>query len=235
MSPIDGPEPYKRRREVTVERLLDAALSTFAELGFQAARVEDICSRGGFTRGAFYSSFRTKDELLAALFEREMTARMAQLEEQLTGVEEEDDPVAAAVERGLATYRQDRAWAIVYLEYALYASRHPEAVAALRRHMRRVLDRLTSLIENVVRRTGVTLTIPAAQLARIVIGMMDGLALQEISTEGNGEVAGLHRPALLLMLRAVTSAPPAPPAPLAPSAPPAPLAPPAPPNAEGLS
>ena len=55
----------KRRRSETVERLLDAALETFAEIGFAAASVEDICRRGGFTRGAFYSSFRTKDELFA--------------------------------------------------------------------------------------------------------------------------------------------------------------------------
>ena len=64
----------RRRREETVERLLDAALETFAEIGFAAASVEDICRRGGFTRGAFYSSFRTKDELFEALFVRE-TAR----------------------------------------------------------------------------------------------------------------------------------------------------------------
>src|SRR4051812_49325267 len=75
----------KRRRAETVERLLDAALETFAEIGFAAASVEDICRRGGFTRGAFYSSFRTKDELFAALFDRETERNLALVEEQLVG------------------------------------------------------------------------------------------------------------------------------------------------------
>src|SRR6185437_9931886 len=80
----------RRRRAETVERLLDAALQTFAEIGFAAASVEDICRRGGFTRGAFYSSFRTKDELFAALFTRETDRNLALVEEQLIGLEAED-------------------------------------------------------------------------------------------------------------------------------------------------
>ena len=63
----DVAERPRRCRAETLERLLDAALKTFAHVGFAAASVEAICSRGGFTRGAFYSSFRTKDELFAAL------------------------------------------------------------------------------------------------------------------------------------------------------------------------
>src|SRR5919107_5051228 len=93
----------KRRRAETVERLLDAALETFAEIGFSAASVEDICRRGGFTRGAFYSSFRTKDGLFGALFARETARDFARAEERLVGLENEDDPVTAAVERCLST------------------------------------------------------------------------------------------------------------------------------------
>ena len=124
----EGERP-KRRRTETVERLLDAALETFAEIGFAAASVEDICRRGGFTRGAFYSSFRTKDELFAALFARETARNLARAEEQLAGLEDEEDPVTAAVERCLSTFRADRTWVLVHTEYALHATRHPEAAA----------------------------------------------------------------------------------------------------------
>src|SRR4051812_3546576 len=150
----------KRRRTETVERLLDAALETFADIGFAAASVEDICRRGGFTRGAFYSSFRTKDELFAALFERETTRNLARAEEQLAGLENEDDPVTAAVERCLGTFRADRTWVLVHTEYSLYAARHPEAAAAaLRRHAEELHRRLTALIETATARIGITLTL----------------------------------------------------------------------------
>ncbi|NUR95181.1 MAG: helix-turn-helix transcriptional regulator, partial [Kribbellaceae bacterium] len=62
-------EPPKRRRSNTRARLLEGALEVFAERGFHGASVEDICERAGFTRGAFYSNFGSKDELVLALFQ----------------------------------------------------------------------------------------------------------------------------------------------------------------------
>ena len=131
----DGADRPKRRRADTVERLLDAALETFAEIGFAAASVEDICRRGGFTRGAFYSSFRTKDELFGALFARETARNIALAETQLTGIEQEADPVTVGVERCLSAFRADRTWVLVLTEYRLHAARHPEAAAALHEHV----------------------------------------------------------------------------------------------------
>src|SRR5918995_5988854 len=56
-----------RRREATRQKLLDAAAQVFAEVGLDAASVEAVCERAGFTRGAFYSNFETKDELFLEL------------------------------------------------------------------------------------------------------------------------------------------------------------------------
>ena len=56
------------RRSATRDRLVDAALGVFAEKGVVGASVEEISEAAGFTRGAFYSNFESKDELcLAAL------------------------------------------------------------------------------------------------------------------------------------------------------------------------
>jgi AcrR family transcriptional regulator len=212
----------RRRRAHTVERLLDAALETFAEVGFAAASVEDICSRGGFTRGAFYSSFRTKEELFGALFERETARNLTRAEEQLTGIEHEADPVTAAVERCLATFRADRTWVLVHTEYALHAARHPEAAAALRRHAEHLHNRLTALIDSASARAGIRLTLPSNRLARIVLALHDGVVIREVLGGPSGHhpagdspagdhatrdraASDLERTALLLLLRSATT------------------------------
>jgi AcrR family transcriptional regulator len=195
----------KRRRAETVERLLDAALETFAEIGFAAASVEDICRRGGFTRGAFYSSFRTKDELFGALFVRETARNLARAEEQLAGIEDEADPVTAAVERCLSTFRADRTWVLVQTEYRLHAARHPEAAAALREHSAGLHTRLAALIESRAAGAGLGLALPAGQLARMVLALHEGMVLSHLpeSAEPHDDSTDLERAALLLLLRSV--------------------------------
>ena len=203
----EGTRP-KRRRAETVERLLDAALETFADIGFAAGSVEDICRRGGFTRGAFYSSFRTKDELFGALFARETTRDLARAEQQLTGIEQEADPVAAAVERCLSTFRADRTWVLVLTEYRLHAARHPEAAAALEEHSAELHTRLTALIDTAAARAAVRLALPAGDLARIVAALHDGSVISHLPGAGRLDDAAsthLERTALLLLLRAAVS------------------------------
>lgn len=57
------------RREATRRRLLDAAVQEFAARGIDSTSVEQISEAAGFTRGAFYSNFADKDELILSIVE----------------------------------------------------------------------------------------------------------------------------------------------------------------------
>jgi len=58
------------KRAETRQALIDAAARVFAARGFAGASVEEIAAEAGFTRGAFYSNFRTKEELFAELLQQ---------------------------------------------------------------------------------------------------------------------------------------------------------------------
>jgi len=201
------PRRPRRRREVTVELLLDAALETFADVGFAAASIEDICGRGGFTRGAFYSSFASKDELFAALIARECRRDMVRAEALLGDLSTEADPVAAAVDRCMEVFRQDRAWTLVSAEFTLHAARHPEAAALLADARERVHALLVDTIERLAVAAGIGLTVPAADLARAVSALHEGTSMHQLTgPAGNG----LERASLLLLLRGATASTTAP-------------------------
>jgi TetR/AcrR family transcriptional repressor of nem operon len=55
-------------REKTRSRILDAASVVFKRAGFQAGSVDDVMAEAGLTAGAFYSHFKSKDELFAEAF-----------------------------------------------------------------------------------------------------------------------------------------------------------------------
>ncbi|MCZ2810965.1 TetR/AcrR family transcriptional regulator [Modestobacter sp. VKM Ac-2979] len=205
MTDVDLQRP-KRRREATVERLLDAALQTFAEQGFASASVEDICSRGGFTRGAFYSSFKTKDELFEALMTREVERDLARVAELLTGLADEPDPLAAAVDRVLGAFRCDRTWALVVTEYTLHAARNPEAAEVLRRHDDQLGSRLAELVDRMAAEAGLTFTLPAADLIGAATALLSGLTVMSLTAQGDLEP--LRRTALLSLVRGAVSSTP---------------------------
>jgi AcrR family transcriptional regulator len=83
------------RQAQTREALLDAAARVFVRRGFQASSVEEITAEAGYTRGAFYSNFSSKEELFVELLHKRVYARYTEMYEQ--GLR---DPARAPTLRG---------------------------------------------------------------------------------------------------------------------------------------
>jgi AcrR family transcriptional regulator len=65
-----APPTFRRREraQATRARLIQAAERIFARDGFAAAKLEEIAAEAGYTRGAFYANFDSKEDLFLALF-----------------------------------------------------------------------------------------------------------------------------------------------------------------------
>ena len=66
--PVRSPKPPRRgrpRRASASTDILDAALETLAERGFQAATIESIAARAGVGRNTIYRRWSSKEELIA--------------------------------------------------------------------------------------------------------------------------------------------------------------------------
>lgn len=119
------------RRQQTRDRLMVAATELFAEKSVQAASVEEICERAGFTRGAFYSNFESKDELCLELVRQRGTQMLQTTKAALAAI-----PDAGLTERTLAEvvakvlavfdsgFSLDDNWVLVRNELRLYAYRN---------------------------------------------------------------------------------------------------------------
>ncbi len=61
----------------TRARLLDAAAQVFARRGFEVASLDEVAAAAGYTKGAVYSNFASKTDLLIALLERRIESQSA--------------------------------------------------------------------------------------------------------------------------------------------------------------
>lgn len=119
------------RTEATRRKLLAAAEKIFARSGYEAARLEDIATAAGYTRGAFYANFESKEDIFFALLEDWISEKLRSITSLLAryGTRKER---AVALRRYYVEMAHDRRLVLFSLEYKLFAVRHPEAYARIR-------------------------------------------------------------------------------------------------------
>ena len=165
------------RRRRTRDRLLDAAYEVFAEQGVHASTVEEVCERAGFTRGAFYSNFTTKEELFAALMERQHSLQLATLAikvdrlrprlEAITGPLDE----AALGELLLDFFTgpvDDRTWCLIDHEFRLMSLRDPEVAAVFAAHQEAFETSLLAIVGRALDLAGRRFVLPDAIAVRLL-------------------------------------------------------------------
>jgi AcrR family transcriptional regulator len=70
------------RQAQTRQELLDAAARVFVKRGFSGSSVEEISAEAGYTRGAFYSNFRSKNELFIQLLHDRVYNRYTEMTQE---------------------------------------------------------------------------------------------------------------------------------------------------------
>jgi AcrR family transcriptional regulator len=195
----------KRRRSNTRARLLEGALEVFAERGFHGASVEDICERAGFTRGAFYSNFGSKDELVLALFQATTDRLLEQIEALLPELANQPGSLLDAV-LGLLdeTAPDQRQWHLISTEFTLHALRDPDAAKALNKQRAMFRESLTKLVEQITATSQLTLTVPAEQFVRLVMAVHEGARSQSLLEPRQVPAGSLEHTFLPMVLDAVS-------------------------------
>jgi AcrR family transcriptional regulator len=194
------------RREATRERVLDAAREVFAERGVIGGSVEDICDLAGFTRGAFYSNFTDKTNLLQALIERDHNTLLRRLDEHLDGVSAGDGTddgsiLATIVDRILATVPENREMALVQTELEIHAIRQPEEAGQFRGAEERFLVRLAEFITRGMGLLGRELTVDPILVADAAMALVEGSVRRALLSGSRDEPLAMARaivPGLLL-------------------------------------
>ena len=180
MSPVKPPRTRPTRGEVR-DRILDAASKVFAAEGFAGATIDAIGQAAGFTKGAVYSNFGSKDELFLALLDREFELRGEQI---ATALESGGDTTAAAqtLSRSVLDSVHDHAdYYVLFVEYWLRAVRDPELRERLIARRRAAAAQQA---DNLAGSAAATSGRPLAELAQLVVTMNLGIAMEEVLRPG---------------------------------------------------
>lgn len=181
--------PAVRRRENTRSRLVRASLAVFADKGIDGATIDDLVTAAGFTRGAFYSSFSSKEEVFAALFEvvtdevihivRETVDSALAYRTAHDDCPGGTDEAAMMVGVFEAIRPYGRQWYLLYSEAVARALRAPEGLEAINVQRYRLRDVIAEVLRRGMAVRDETCAIEVEQLAQLLIGVFDDFMVQE--------------------------------------------------------
>jgi AcrR family transcriptional regulator len=188
------------RREQTRQELLTAAEACFVSHGFHASSVDEVAERAGYTKGAVYSNFASKEDLFFAVYERRVEQVLTEVVPGLrqAGAERAFDQLAAG-----AIQRRDRAdgWRAVFFEFWAHVLRHPELRERFAAIHARFLEPMGEAVRQLADDRGLTLPsdVTASQVAVAWNAMEVGLALERLTQPQTVDVALARRMGRLLL------------------------------------
>jgi AcrR family transcriptional regulator len=168
------------------EELLDAALRVFARRGYGQAGVDEIAAAAGYSKGALYWHFSGKADLLLALLEERIDAPMRELVALLESAPPDRDMSVEASREFARRLSGQRDAVLLEREYWILAIRDPELRARYAERQTELRAALAGALEARARHLGTPdLPMPAEDLARIVMSIVGGLAVDELIEAGS--------------------------------------------------
>lgn len=118
------------QRKLTRAKLIEAALRLFSTSGYEHATVDDIAQAAGYSKGAYYFHFSTKDDILLELM-RIWTEDRNRVLAAERGAGEDTHEGLRSVLAGFFSYQDEPQWYALLLEFWAQAVRNPEVSTRL--------------------------------------------------------------------------------------------------------
>ncbi|MPY96941.1 MAG: TetR family transcriptional regulator [Actinophytocola sp.] len=188
MSASPAPITHRTPRSEVRDRLLQAASTVFAERGFAGATMQQVAATAGFTTGALYSNFASKDDLFFELFDREVTGRIAAVREILGQADLTVINEATAIEAGqqlTAAMQQSREWQLLFTEFWLRAARDAQVRERWVENRRDYHQQLTELADEALAGWGADAAVSSRTLMFTMLALNNGLAIEELADPGS--------------------------------------------------
>jgi TetR/AcrR family transcriptional regulator, repressor for uid operon len=168
--PAAAPIPAIRQPR---DRIVAAAMSCFARLGFHGASMQDICAEAGMSAGNLYRYFRSKEAIIAAIAEIERERN----NQALALLEEHEDPVEGmkALARFFGSQMADPVMAALCAETLAEAIRKPEIRAIFDTNIADAHGAIARALRRGIASGHVDPQIDVDMVVRLLMAMGDGL------------------------------------------------------------
>ena len=171
----------KEKQAHTRECLMQSAARVFTRRGLQQASIDEVAEDAGFTKGAFYANFKSKEELFLAMLDERFSERIEEIERVIAG----EGTTAEKAQRAGDDFTQmivaDPEWQRLFFEFSAYAARNDEFREELVTRYHSMRDRVAAALRARGQTAGLgEPALPYDQIALMTCAMANGVALEKL-------------------------------------------------------
>ncbi|MEK4564630.1 helix-turn-helix domain-containing protein [Alkalihalobacillus sp. FSL R5-0424] len=167
---------HEERKVETRKMLLEAAAEVFAQLGFHGASVDKIAEFAGYSKGAVYANFNSKEELFLALLEQKMKSDVDTIHQAMDH-QHSIDQFIKKIDYYFDLERQtNKAWSILNMEFLLYAMRQESVREKWTAMIVDSVEQLSGGIEKMMKADDRLKTQSSEELAWTILSLGNGMA-----------------------------------------------------------
>ena len=167
-------------RDETRDKLFEAAARVFEEQGIGGASIEAIAAAAGFTRGAFYSNFASKDELIIAMLEDHVAQSIRRSLDLLAKHQNLDDFLDALKRMDRSQQDPLGRSPLLHMEMILFVARAEKRRPELAKRLRARRKLIADIVETTLNDSGRPASVNPAWTAAVVLALEDGFRLHRL-------------------------------------------------------
>ena len=167
-------------RDETRDKLFEAAARVFEEQGIGGASIEAIAAAAGFTRGAFYSNFASKDELIIAMLEDHVAQSIRRSLDLLAKHQNLDDFLDAFKRMDRSQQDPLGRSPLLHMEMILFVARAEKRRPELAKRLRARRKLIADIVETTLKDSGRPASVNPAWTAAVVLALEDGFRLHRL-------------------------------------------------------
>ena len=170
----------KEKQAHTRECLMQSAAKVFTKRGLQQASIDEVAEDAGFTKGAFYANFKSKEELFLAMLDERFSERIDEIERVIAGEGTTAEKARRAGDDFTQMIVADPEWQRLFFEFSAYAARNDEFRQELVTRYRSMRDRVAAALRARGEAAGLESALPYEQIALMTCAMANGVALEKL-------------------------------------------------------
>lgn len=166
----------EERKKETRQLLLESAVEVFAQLGFHGSSVDKIAEYAGFSKGAVYAHFNSKEELFLAILEKQMHLHVHNIHQIIDQQHSLSHFIETMDEYSLSIRQKNRTWSMLNMEFLLYAMREESVRHKWSNMITESVEQISKAIEKLMSKENES-TLSADEMAWTILSLENGMAI----------------------------------------------------------